>query len=138
MIKKPFLLLIINILFFIFYKLTYNFTNIKNNYQKWEKFYEKYKLSPFEYIENYLPFSKDYYFSKITNFADQLSFFIYNSALSINDFDEKESEIELFINNEKENKTKVLSESNLNYEDFFIYAIDEINIIDDGVIFENK
>ena len=143
MIKKYILLIIINIISFILYKIAYNFTNIKESHQKWEDFYEKYKLSPFEYIDNYLPFSKDYLFSKISGFGEKLSFFIYNSALSINDFEEDESdEIELFINNngkENENKTNLLlSESSLNFEDFFVYAIDEINIIDNGVIFENK
>ena len=90
MIKKNYLLIAINLISFICYKIAYNKTNIKSNYEKWKKFYEKYKFSPFNYIENYLPFSKDYLFTKISIFGQILSFFIYNSALSVDDFEEKE------------------------------------------------
>ena len=133
--------MIINIILFILYTISYNFTNIKNSYNKWHEFYDNYKFSPFEYIDNYLPFSKDYLFLKISNFYGKLLFFIYNAGLSIDDFEENESETELFYNqyNEKENKTNsILYELNLKYDDFFTHAIDEMNIIDKGLISKNK
>ena len=141
MFKKKFLLMIIiNILSFICYKLAYNFSNIKTNYEKWHKFYEKYKFSPFNYIDNYLPFSKDYLFLKISNFCDKLSFFIYNSALSIEDYEENENEneIQLFFSNNVNKTNLLISETDLKYDDFFIYAIDEMNILDNAVEGRNK
>ena len=138
MIKKNYLLIAINLISFICYKIAYNKTNIKSNYEKWKKFYEKYKFSPFNYIENYLPFSKDYLFTKISIFDQRLSFFIYNSALSVDDFEEKESKIQLFTNNTENLTNLLLSGNHLQYDDFFTHAIDEIKILDGAIEDGNK
>ena len=138
MINKKFLLIIINILCFICYKIAYNYTSIKSSYEKWNQFYEKYKYSPFNYIDNYLPFSKDYLFLKISNFCEKLSLFIYNSALSIKDYEENENEIQLYFNKTIDKKNLLISETDLKYDDFFIYAIDEMNILDNAVEGKNK
>jgi hypothetical protein len=139
MITKYHLLIIINLLFFIFFQIIYNKTNIKKNYVKWTNFYEKYKFSPFNYIENYLPFSSEYLFSKILSLKQKLSFFIFNTAYSINDFEDDETQLQIF-NENKINKTKtiILSESDLKYDNFFNFAIYEINILENSVDEGNK
>ena len=138
MIQKKILLIIINLLSFIGYKIAYNNTKIKSNYEKWNKFYDKYKFSPFNYIDNFLPFSKDYLFLKISNFCKKLSFFIYNSALSIEDYEENENKLQLYFNNTINRINSLISETDLKYDDFFIYAIDEMKILDNAVDGINK
>ena len=137
MIKKPFLLIIINIFSFICYIITYRVTRIKNNYEKWKDFYEKNNYSPFNYITNFLPFQTEELFLKISNFNQQLSFFIFNTGYNIEDFEEEDSQVQLFNNTHNLNKNNsLLSSSNVNYEDYYSHAIDEINLLDDAV--DNK
>ena len=133
MIKKHYLLIILNILFFICYKIVYRTSNIKQNYEKWNQFYEDYKSPPFKYIENYLPFSVGYLFSKIWSFNQKLSYFIFNTEYSPDDFEENDSQIQLFNINETNKSNFLLSESDLKYNDFFSHAIDEINTLDAAV-----
>ncbi len=140
MIKKPFLLILINIVIFVCYKIIQNVTNIKTNYEKWIKFYEKNDVSPFNYIKNFLPFQIDELFLKIANFEKKLSFFIVNTAYNIDSFEEEEdSQIKIY-NNTNHNNTinSLLSTLDINYEKFYDHAIDEINILDNAVESNNK
>ena len=131
--KKYSLLIIFNIFLFICYKIIYRISNIKSSYEKWNQFYENYKFPPFNYIENYLPFTIGYLFSKIWSFQQKLAYFMYNTEYSLDDFEEKESQLQLFNINETIKQNLLLSESDLKYDDYFNHAINEINILDDAV-----
>jgi hypothetical protein len=136
MIKKPYLLMIINIVIFFCYKNILKVTNIKTNYEKWKQFYEKNNISPFSYIKNFLPFQMEELFIKISNFESKLSFFMINTGYNTENFEEEEesNQIELYNNTNNNNKIhSLLSTSDLNYENYYDHAIDEINIIEDAV-----
>ena len=134
--KKIIILIIVNLFFYFCYKITYSSTNIKDNHDKWKQFYDEYKYSPFSYIENFLPFSIETIFLKISNFEQKLSNFIKN--IGYTDYDEEDSESDPLFKNETNITNSVLPSSDSNYDNYFGHAIDEINILSESVEYGYK
>ena len=133
------ILIIFNICLFFCYKLILYKTKIKGNYDKWKEFYEKYKSPPFGYIDKLLPFSPDDLFFKISNFAKKLSLFIFNSGYNLEEFEEDDFHPDLINNiennNTQNNLTKYgMTEFDSQYDGYFNYSINEINILEDAVL----
>jgi len=119
-------------------------TKIKEKYDKWKEFYEKYKSPPFGYVDKLLPFTPDHLFFKISNFVDKLSFFITNSGYNIEEFEEDDFYFDKtiitapYIQQNQHNITKyLLNEFDTMYDRYFNHSIYEINILEDAVRNEN-
>ena len=138
------ILIIFNTFLFICYEMILHSTNIKGKYDKWKEFYEKYKSPPFGYVDNFLPFTPDDLFFKISNFLEKLSFFITNSGYNIEDFEEDDFSFDKtiittpFIQQNQQNITKYsMTEFDTMYDKYFNHSINEINILEDAVLNEN-
>ena len=138
------ILIIINTILFMCYEMILHSTKIKEKYDKWKEFYEKYKSPPFGYVNNFLPFTPDNLFFKISNFLEKLSFFITNTGYNIEEFEEDDFYFDKsiitapYIQQNQQNITKyLLTEFDTMYDKYFNHSINEINILEDGVLNEN-
>ena len=151
-LKKILLIIVVNIFFVILWKYLYKIPSIGKSYETWKKFYSEYDTTPLTYIEDKLLFPLIQLISKITEFSRKLSFLIKNISFNIDDFDEDENEFDSIIQVNNNNETELgsieiinensnifgmeISDNSANYDNYYEYAIEEINIMEKGNRYE--